>query len=416
VDLAIGPANTGSFEHHQQLKKMIMKYLFLSAITFLLLSRTLAQPVSIKRELKLVELSGNGYQRGLKHGEQLKKEIAGLMVLWKTDLEKNMHIPADTFIHRFLSNTNFTPAIKKYTPDVLEEVRGIAAGSGQTYDDIFAFQLTDEYWVYEDKMMNDPEHHHCSGIGVPAMHGNPAYVSQNMDLDSWMDGYQVILHIHANGNTPEQYILTCAGSVAFNGMNQYGIGVCVNTLMQLGSGTDGLPVSYMIRGLLEKKNGTDALNLLQNTRHASGQNYILGIADSVYDFEASADKVVRMHPDASGLVYHTNHPVANPDVKPWYQKYYQEFVAGKTQGYNSEIRFATLKSHAAQTPDKNDLFIKTTLRSKDDPNNVVCRPHLKDKSFFTFGSVILSLSTTRSMQVTAGPPDESEYRTFSFKK
>ena len=79
-----------------------MKYLFLSAISFLLLSRTFAQPVSIKRELKLIELSGNGYQRGLKQGEQLKKEIAGLMVLWKTDLEKNMHIPADTV---FISNS-----------------------------------------------------------------------------------------------------------------------------------------------------------------------------------------------------------------------------------------------------------------------------------------------------------------------
>ena len=54
--------------------------------------------------------------------------------------------------------------------------------------------------------------------------------------------------------------------------------------------------------------------------------------------------------------------------------------------------------------------------SKDDSNNPVCRTHLSSKKGFTFGSVILTLSNKRIMQVTAGPPDESEYQTFSFDK
>ncbi len=393
-----------------------MKRIILLVPFFFFLTTIFCQSTLPERQLKTINLSGNGYERGFQHGQQLKQEIAELMVLWKKSLEKNMNYPADSFIQNFLSATNFIPAIKKYTPDIYDEVRGIANGSGQPFGDIFAFQLPDEYWVYQNRISNDTTYHHCSAMGIPAMNGRPAYVSQNMDLESWMDGYQVLMHIEANGKTPEQYILSCAGLIALNGLNKQGIGVCVNTLMQLNACEDGLPVAFMIRGVLSKKKGKDALHFLKTTKHATGQNYILGVVDSVYDYEASANKVVRLYPDASGIVYHTNHPLVNDDVKPWYKDYYQDYLAGKTQHNNSEVRIATLKKRASQSKEKNDTFLMATLRSKDDPKNVVCRPNIPSKSFFTFGSTILTLSDKPNLQITAGPPDESAYKTFVFGK
>lgn len=248
------------------------------------------------------------------------------------------------------------------------------------------------------------------------MNGRPAYVSQNMDLDAWMDGYQIVLHIQRHGDTPEQYILSCAGLIALNGINENGIGVCVNTLMQLQADGKGLPVAFLVRGLLKRKSNKAVLQFLQKTKHASGQNYLIGTVDSVYDYEASANKVMRLQPDASGIVFHTNHPVVNDDVKPWYQDYYKKYISGDTQNFNSEVRFAALKRRANEAKKKDDLFIKTTLRSKDDNKNPVCRTHLPDKHGFTFASVIMTLSAKPMMQVTAGPPDESEYQTFAFKK
>lgn len=392
-----------------------MKHLFFLAFSLSLFVTGICQAIPANRQLKIISVSGSGYERGVQHGQQMKKEIAELMVLWKKDLEENLYMPADTFIHHFLAATDFIPAIKKYTPDILEEVRGIATGAGQPFTDMLAFQLVDEYWVYADQLSNDSTHHHCSDIGVPAMNGRPAYVSQNMDLDDWMDGYQVVLHIQRHGNTPEQFVFTCAGLVSLNGINEYGVGVCVNTLMQLQASNNGLPVAFVIRGLLAKK-ASEALQFLQTTKHASGQNYTIGVVDSVYDFEASANKVVRLYPDASGIVYHTNHPVVNNDVKPWYKSYYQKFLDGNTQNMNSEVRYAALKRRATETTDKDDIFIKATLRSKDDNNHPVCRTHLPGKSGFTFGSVILTLSDKRLLQITAGPPDETEYQIFSFEK
>lgn len=393
-----------------------MRLLLSVLLLQLIYSTGFGQSTSYHRQLKMITLSGDGYQRGLQHGQQLKKEIAAVIGLWKKDIEESTNMPADSFIAQFLSATNFTPLIKKYAPDVLEEVKGIADGSGQRFNDVFASQLGDELWVYEDRYKRDSTHYHCSGIGVPATKGKPAYVSQNLDIEAYNDNYQVLIHILPNKATPEQFILTCPGQIALNGMNEYGIGVCVNTLMQLKASSDGLPVAFMIRTLLAQKDGAKALYLLQHVKHASGQNYILGTVDSVYDFEASASKVVRMYPDASGIVYHTNHPIVNDDIKPWYKDYYQKFLEGTTQNRNSEIRFASLKKRANETGPKDDLFIKTTLRSKDDSNNPVCRTHLSTMHGFTFGSVILTLSDKRLMEVTAGPPDESEYQTFSFKQ
>jgi isopenicillin-N N-acyltransferase like protein len=398
------------------MKKMEIKKTILLIAGLWWCTVSFSQSNTINRPLKLITVSGNGYERGYQHGQQLKKEIGELIALWKNDLEKGMHMPADSFLSQFLASTDFVPVIKKYTPDILEEVRGIATGSGQPYNDIFAFQLVDEYWVYQDKLSNNELHHHCSGIGVPAMQGKPAYVSQNLDIDAWLDGYQIILHIKPDKNTPEQYLLSCAGMVASNGINEHGIAICVNTLMQLNASTDGLPVAFMIRGLLAQKKGNDALHFIQSVKHASGQNYILGTVDSVYDFEASAEKVVRMYPDGSGIVYHTNNPLVNDNIKPWYKDYYSNFLAGNTKNRNSEVRYYALKTRAAQSKDKDDNFIKSTLRSKDDPNNPVCRAHVPNKGGFTFGSVIFTLSGKRTMQVTAGPPDESEYQTFYFGK
>src|SRR5258705_1580437 len=130
------------------LKPNNMKHVVLFLFLQFFFTGAFRQTTLHNRQLKVINVSGNGYERGYQQGQQLKKEIAESIVLWKSDLLSNAHMPADSFIHQFLTHTNFTPAIKKYTPDILEEVRGIANGAEQPFDDILAFQLVDEYWVY----------------------------------------------------------------------------------------------------------------------------------------------------------------------------------------------------------------------------------------------------------------------------
>ncbi len=238
-----------------------------------------------------------------------------------------------------------------------------------------------------------------------------------MDLESYMNGYQILMHITATDTEPEQYILSCAGLIALNGVNEKSIGLCMNTLMELVASTDGLPVACIVRGVLAKHSGDSALKFLQTIPHASGQNYTLGIADKVYDFEASANKVVRYLPDPANeaLVYHTNHPIENDDVKPWYQDFKKQVLAGKANDDNSVIRMNALINRLNKPVDEiSDIVLKETFRSKDDPQNPVCRTFLDGKAGFTFSSVVLTLGKTPSIQLTNGSPDLSEYVMHTF--
>ena len=370
------------------------------------------------KKVPVVELNGNGYERGFQHGNQLKHEIAEIFTRWKENIVLNTKRNADSVIADFLKTTNFRPAIDRWTPGMMDEVKGIADGSGQKFDDVFSFQLVDEFWVYLDRLANMNKER-CSGIGVPITSNHPACIAQNMDLENFMNGYQVLLHIIGTNTEPEQYLLTCAGLVVTTGMNEKGIGVCANTLMELQASEDGLPVAFVIRGILSKRNRDDVLSFIKTVKHASGQNYIIGIQDNVYDFEASANQIIRFHPEGAhgDVIYHTNHALVNHDVKPWYSEYHTKVLAGEAKSMNSELRFDALEKRLNKPVEEiSSDIIKRTLRSKDDEKNPVCRAYKEGGSAFTFSSVLYTLTGRRSVQVTYGSPDKSEYQEHFFKK
>jgi len=382
----------------------------LISFCFLLISfSAFGQSTTQKRgAIREINFTETGYQLGLQHGKLLKKEIGELVTLMKSNTAKALRKDADLAIKEFTEYARFTDAIKKYTPELYEEVKGIADGSAQTLEDIMVFNLLDEFWVYQNNLAN----HHCSGMGVPATKDQPAYIAQNMDIESYTDGYQVLIRLSRTNTRPEQFILTHPGIIALNGMNEKGIGACMNTLMQLKASVTGLPVAFIVRHILNSTDKNDLLNFIQTVPHASGQNYIIGIKDEVFDFEASANKVVRFDPkNANGTIYHTNHPLVNNDVKDWYKKYVPS-LAVKPAENNSSIRLTAVRNRLAGNPVIDDSLIKEALRSKDDSNNPVCRA--PKNGGFTFGSVIMTLSGQPFLQVTSGPPDESEYKRFDF--
>lgn len=369
---------------------------------------------SMTRKLNQITLSGRGYELGLQHGQKLKKEIGEIVSLWKKSTSRALRKDADLVLEEFFAYADFTNTIKELTPELYEEVRGIAAGSGQAFNDIFVLNLLDEFWVF----IENPENHHCSDVGVPSVNGSPSYIAQNMDIETYTDGYQTLIRLEAEGDSPEQLILTHPGLIALNGMNAKGVGVCVNTIMQLNASASGLPVAFMIRKIINSTKKNEILSFVRDSPHASGQNYIIGIRGEVYDFEASANKVVRFNPNnENGMVYHTNHPIVNDDIKPRHERFDPNQPENRLpRGSNSYVRLEALKKRMNSTPLVSDDLIKQTLRSKDDPNNPVCVNRREGRFGFTFASVIMTLTGEPYLQITAGPGDESEYTRVAFKK
>jgi predicted choloylglycine hydrolase len=363
------------------------------------------------RTMREITLSGTGYELGLQHGKLLKVEIAEIVSRWKANTREELGRDPDSVLSEFFEYARFDETIKAYTPELYEEVRGIADGSGQAFREVFVLNLLDEFWVYID----DLENHHCSNVGVPAQGGRPGYIAQNMDIETYTDGYQTLMRLEGTPELPEQLILTHPGLIALNGVNASGVGVVVNTLMQLRASPEGLPVAFIIRKILGTTDEDQLLKFVQEVPHASGQNYILGVRGKVYNFEASAARVVRFDPqNANGTVYHTNHPIVNTDLKPWHAIYNPANTPEILPvGSNSYLRFAAVEKRIAANADITDATLMETLRSKDDPDNPVCRSPVGGG--FTFASVIITLGTPPTLQVTPGPPDEAAYAAFGFE-
>lgn len=61
-----------------------------------------------------------------------------------------------------------------------------------------------------------------------------------------------------------------------------------------------------------------------------------------------------------------------------------------------------------------DELIKKTLQSKDNDKHPVCRANSRSGKGFTFATTIMTLSDHPYLEITAGPPDETEYKRIIF--
>ena len=235
------------------------------------------------------------------------------------------------------------------------------------FNDIFVLNLLDEFWVYIDDISN----HHCSDVGVASVNGSPSYIAQNMDIESYTDGYQTLITLERTDKRPEQLILTHPGLIALNGMNENGVGVVVNTIMQLKASAEGLPVAFVIRRIVNTTDQYELIDFVQKVNHASGQNYIIGVRGEVYDFEASANVVVRYDPkNKNGSVYHTNHPIVNTDLKDWHKQYDPnlEYESLPTTS-NSYLRLAAIKKRMLENTEVQDFDGFRHSKNNENPDD-----------------------------------------------
>jgi len=372
-------------------------------------------------DIPVIKLTGTPRERGRIYGEAAKLLIARVVQAWREDLGNfkvgSASVPnsePNAYLSEFLSKTNYIAAVQLWTPHLWEEVQGIAEGAEQHVDNILGLQLIDEEWVFGLHRNLDKPTAKCTAFGVSMTNNNPSYAGQNMDIPSWVEGYQVLLRVTPTATAPEALVFSIAGSIGLNGVNAAGLGVTCNALPQLSHSSDGLPVLFIIRSILEKRTIDEAERFLSEIPHASGQNYILSSRHEMRCFECSASRVDRYAPQyLQGRVFHTNHVLVNPD---------RSVVAAQVDSKPNSSRarldsIETRLGNASRTVTLEDA--KAALSAHDDPANSVSRvinPHNSTSSIgYTAGSSIYELGDTPRLHLAAGPPCETEFKVFDFK-
>lgn len=354
-------------------------------------------------KLRIVELSGTPFEMGRTHGRTLRPEIRELVKRWKEDLAETFGVPPEAFVRRLLEKTDFKAAIVRWTPDLLEEVRGIADGAGVDFDTMYAYQLIDEVWA----MGGDLGFSKCTTIAARKRGGQPAFVAQTLDIPDFYHGFQTVLRIKDEREDLESLVFTIPGVVAANGLNSRSVGVCVNAVTQLAYSTTGLPVDFVVRGILRRKTFDEAVKFLRDIQPAAPQNYVIGGPETVASFERSAGKTVEFLPFAGAeFTFHTNHPLVNDDLNPGFLRSLER------QGMTRETYRAGCRRFD---------FLNRTL---EDNAAVLDLPRFKElfrnrrsgiNNPTTYGCTIMILGESPELHISPGRPDEAPFEVLRFE-
>ncbi len=347
----------------------------------------------------VIELAGPPRRRGQIHGEVLRGVIVPAIGAWQERICGFLSKPFSWYVHRLLTETQFKDAIRHWAPDLLEEIKGIADGVGLAEDVLFAWQLADEHGWFAQSLVHASqfERNGCSALG--RLDPESSLFAQNWDIPTVKDGVQTLLHIRYPESDLETLVVTQAGMVGALGMNNHGTGVLVNSLASLNNSTQGLPVSCLVRSILEHTCYQESVKFLRSVRHATGQNYILCHKDAFIDLECSGTRSEPFSLPLRHVISHTNTPYANADIHVG--------IPLADQG-NSNDRFTYLVGELETRQDRWSIdAIRSILQSP-----IVCLERNNPRGVFTAGSIIMDLGGEPCMHVALGPPSSTPYHSY----
>jgi hypothetical protein len=338
-----------------------------------------------------VTCAGSPGERGERHGEALRGLIAEGLGKWAESIASAHGVAPDAYISRFVQGTDFLPAIQRWTPELLDEIEGIARGSTQPWPWIYAYNLLDEEWTWarNQKAGSAPG---CTVAGFASEDGLPV-LAQTMDIPNVHDGTQTVLRLEPD-DSPAALIFTHAGMIGLTGCNEYGLAVVVNNLDVLPASRTGLPVAFVVRGILAQRTLADAVEFVRGVPHGTGQHYGIAAPDGLASAEGWSTGVA-VNAEAGTRLLHTNHPLSTDETIGDAELRFERSRTRQRLGY--------LEREAGSRRDV--LGLQELLSDCTVPVSLGA-----DRPSMTFGAVVYECSLPTRMWVAPGPPHLTPFR------
>ena len=113
--------------------------------------------------------------------------------------------------------------VRGYAPHMLDELEGMADGSGLSLEKIMLLQIRNQFQADTEAGCT------AFALSAAATTEGTSVVAQNWDNDPAWDPFTVVLTRRPDGK-PASMTVTQAGLIAYIGFNDRGMGLCVNTL------------------------------------------------------------------------------------------------------------------------------------------------------------------------------------------
>lgn len=245
----------------------------------------------------------SAYENGRIHGSELKDVIRSQVNNWEKGISSYLKIDRDSMHNTVYRHTNFVKAIRKYTPELLEEIHGIADGAGLDRNLVLYYNLGEEIFNFCTANFES-----CSNIAFRGEKGN--ILAYNQDLPDFLHGnHRPVILRHKN-----HYVFTMPGNIALSGVSGK-LALSCNSLPMLNMNHNGLPLPFFIRKILEFKSLEEMKDFINNTPLAIGQNLMTISETEINNVEISKNQIKWLPPQADDFYYHTNFPIENTDFK-----------------------------------------------------------------------------------------------------
>jgi isopenicillin-N N-acyltransferase-like protein len=318
----------------------------------------------------MLEFDGPPAERGAQHGTVLADAIGVRIDLALTG--------AGAAAERAKLAAPWLTQLRAEVPDVLDELRGVAAGAHVKLPDLVLLNAFEAFDLSEQI-----ESGGCTTVAFSGASG--AIVGQNWDANvALAAGLDVHVHRNPRGSF---VVLASPGSLGWIGMNDRGLALCNNDLLTRRTRA-GLPSLAVRRRLLAAPDVRSAIRELRRTPAVAGRSYTMGDAAGGIALVEVAAELEGPALREGGPFAHANHAIL-PSVIGY------EDAAERVQVYpSSPSRLARADLLIGDATTVEDA--EAILRDHDGVPHSICRHDAADEPTTTVASVVFDCGKRRA--------------------
>ena len=345
------------------------------------------------KQFPYIEVSGSHYECGFQYGRAAAAQIALGAKIYMERFIRTLQLPAEKICEMALACAE---PVREAWPELLEEVRGIADGSGVPLGEVMVINCRYELSKF-------PKVQECTTgyVTGSATATGSAYLFKNWDyLMLQMLERIVVLHITQEDGTKILGIGE-AGQLLRDGLNSHGVGIVSNNLQSVyDSEAPGIPTCFMRRRVLKSRSFEDAADVIRSFKRSVSCNTMLGCADGrAIDFEVHPKGAFEILPEQDVLT-HANHFVVDSSV---------DAVTDKPKNRDARLRELLMEKHGSI-----DIgHIKHCLCDHKYLPLAICRHPAQDGNAYVTGTQTVSSTimdfAKGEVWICAGNPCEGEY-------
>jgi isopenicillin-N N-acyltransferase like protein len=250
-----------------------------------------------RRRIKEVEVNGSSYEMGFQYGSacpEIRRALdINYQVFGSRDVFKKL---ADKYIPLYL------PYAQAYAPEIVEEMKGMAAGAGLDFEDILFLNIT--YEISGQPMMG------CTAFaasGDATLNGE-VIAGQNFDYLNLWEEFIVLLKMKPSCG-PAILAVAPPGGLGLIGLNSAGLTLNLNLLRNRDSlvPQGGTPSHMILRKVLNCESISEAISTIASAERKSAKNYLVTSEEgNIADIEVTSSDL-DIHFAERGIITHANY-------------------------------------------------------------------------------------------------------------